>query len=310
MGKPDPIINWYFGATRIDNNQKYELLKDSSNHYLLIIREVDTHDQGEYTCNASNCKGETSWSANLYFNKTTASKSKELSRLANTYLDKLGNDEVNLNLDNIMNEDYYSKMKQLENKSIKDLIKNLTACNEKIDHLETNLNDGEALKLQRYSDDETSIFEDVDSDSYDEATKAIVRNMPKILQDLRADQLVYKTYEPFSITLVAQGDSLIVEWFHDDEKVIPLINQIEFIKMDQPKTYELVYNFNSPMVSDSGSYYCSISNKYGSLLSAKVSIKIIDPDIDDHFSREVSLTPRQDEDERNKSKRRVCFFFI
>jgi len=79
VGKPDPIINWYFGATRIDNNQKYELLKDSSNHYLLIIREVDTHDQGEYTCNASNCKGETSWSANLYLNENQNKKASPVS---------------------------------------------------------------------------------------------------------------------------------------------------------------------------------------------------------------------------------------
>lgn len=73
--------------------------------------------------------------------------------------------------------------------------------------------------------------------------------------------------------------------------------------MDQPKTYELVFNFNSPLVSDSGVYHCSIGNKFGSLLSAKVNIRIIDPDIEKYFLE----TNKKSLEDRSKSKRRVRF---
>lgn len=55
----------------------------------MIVKNVTTEDQGEYTCNAKNGKGDASWSANLYFNKTIISKSTEISLVANSYLEKL-----------------------------------------------------------------------------------------------------------------------------------------------------------------------------------------------------------------------------
>jgi hypothetical protein len=201
IGKPDPIITWSFGSVKINNSSKYELINDS-NHYKLFIKDINIKDQGEYTCYAKNIKGDASWSANLYFNKEIISKSNEISKLANNFLDKLNGDDVKLSLDNIMNEDYYSKMKQLENNSIKDLIQNLTACQEKINHLETNLNDEDLKKRLKDTNGLSNNFQEINADNdNDETTKELLRNMPKIIEDLKAEQLIYKTIEPFSITL-------------------------------------------------------------------------------------------------------------
>jgi len=165
----------------------------------LLIKNININDQGEYTCYAKNIKGDASWSANLYFNKEIVSKSNEISKLADNFLDKL-NDDVKLSLDNIMKEDYYSKMKQLENNSIKDLIQNLTACQEKINHLETNLNDGDLEKLSKDTNGSSSNnFQEINND--DETAFELLRNMPKIIEDLKAEHQVYKITEPFSITL-------------------------------------------------------------------------------------------------------------
>lgn len=297
IGKPNPSIQWYFGAVKINSDKtKYELLRDDAHHHILVIKNVTINDQGEYTCQARNCKGDASWSANLYFNKAIVSKTTELSSLANNYLEKL-NGIKELNFNNFMNEDYYEKMKEYEDSSIEDLIKNLNDVHEKINNLESNLNDSDLDRKQ--------MFVELDANHIDESTNELVKNMPKILQDLKSEQSVYKTTEPFSITLVAQGDNLIVEWYRDEEKVIPLINQIEFIKMDHPKTYELVFNFNSPVVADSGIYYCSISNRFGSLMSAKVPIKIIDPEQDDVVTSEnTSIFSNATS---NKTKRKVRF---
>ena len=167
-----------------------------------MIKDINIKDQGEYTCHAKNIKGDASWSANLYFNKEIISKSNEISKLANNFLDKLNGDDVKLSLDNIMNEDYYSKMKQLENNSIKDLIQNLTACQEKINHLETNLNDEHLKKRLEDTNGISNNFQEINVDNdNDETTKELLRNMPKIIEDLKAEQLIYKTIEPFSITL-------------------------------------------------------------------------------------------------------------
>ena len=165
----------------------------------MLIKNININDQGEYTCYAKNIKGDASWSANLYFNKEIVSKSNEISKLADNFLDKL-NDDVKLSLDNIMKEDYYSKMKQLENNSIKDLIQNLTACQEKINHLETNLNDGDLEKLSKDTNGSSSNnFQEINND--DETAFELLRNMPKIIEDLKAEHQVYKITEPFSITL-------------------------------------------------------------------------------------------------------------
>jgi len=179
IGKPDPIITWSFGSVKINNSSKYELINDS-NHYKLFIKDINIKDQGEYTCYAKNIKGDASWSANLYFNKEIISKSNEISKLANNFLDKLNGDDVKLSLDNIMNEDYYSKMKQLENNSIDE-------------DLKKRLKDTNGL---------SNNFQEINADNdNDETTKELLRNMPKIIEDLKAEQLIYKTIEPFSITL-------------------------------------------------------------------------------------------------------------
>lgn len=63
---------------------------------------------------------------------------------------------------------------------------------------------------------------------------------PKLIKDLNSE---YKSNEPFCIRLIVQGDSLNIEWFHDEKKVEPLANQFEFIQLDSYETYELVFNF-------------------------------------------------------------------
>ena len=50
-------------------NEKFELLKDENDHYTLIVKNANINDEGEYPCKATNCKGDTSWSANLYLNE-------------------------------------------------------------------------------------------------------------------------------------------------------------------------------------------------------------------------------------------------
>jgi serine/threonine protein kinase len=44
------------------------VIKDEE-HYTLVVKGVGLNDEGEYTCKASNSKGEASWSANLYLNE-------------------------------------------------------------------------------------------------------------------------------------------------------------------------------------------------------------------------------------------------
>ncbi len=70
IGKPEPKVVWYCNCRKISANEKFDLQKDDSDHYTLLIKNVDASDEGEYTCKASNCKGETSWSANLYLNES------------------------------------------------------------------------------------------------------------------------------------------------------------------------------------------------------------------------------------------------
>lgn len=71
IGKPEPKIVWFCNCHKIttsSENNKYELIKEEADYYTLIIHNVNLEDEGEYTCKASNSKGETSWSANLYLN--------------------------------------------------------------------------------------------------------------------------------------------------------------------------------------------------------------------------------------------------
>jgi len=68
IGKPEPKVSWSCNCSKITANEKYELIKDNE-HYTLVVRSVGPKDEGEYTCKASNTKGEASWSANLYLNE-------------------------------------------------------------------------------------------------------------------------------------------------------------------------------------------------------------------------------------------------
>lgn len=74
MGKPEPKVTWYCNCRKLTSNEKFELIKDESDHYTLIVKNVNFNDEGEYTCKASNVKGETSWSANLYLNESLGKK--------------------------------------------------------------------------------------------------------------------------------------------------------------------------------------------------------------------------------------------
>jgi hypothetical protein len=74
IGKPEPKVEWFCNYRKITPNDKFEVLKDDSDHYTLIVKNASTSDEGEYTCKASNCKGETSWSANLYLNESLSKK--------------------------------------------------------------------------------------------------------------------------------------------------------------------------------------------------------------------------------------------
>lgn len=74
IGKPEPKVEWFCNYRKITSNDKFEVLKDDSDHYTLIVKNANSNDEGEYTCKASNCKGETSWSANLYFNESLSKK--------------------------------------------------------------------------------------------------------------------------------------------------------------------------------------------------------------------------------------------
>lgn len=74
IGKPEPKVEWFCNYRKITSNDKFDVIKDDSDHYTLLIKKVSPNDEGEYTCKASNCKGETSWSANLYLNETSSKK--------------------------------------------------------------------------------------------------------------------------------------------------------------------------------------------------------------------------------------------
>jgi hypothetical protein len=74
IGKPEPKIVWYCNCRKITSNDKFELVKADADHYALVVKNVNFNDEGEYTCKANNCKGETSWSANLYLNESASKK--------------------------------------------------------------------------------------------------------------------------------------------------------------------------------------------------------------------------------------------
>ncbi len=104
---------------------------------------------------------------------------------------------------------------------------------------------------------------------------------PKILTDLNSSLSEHLTTEPFSVFVVVKNgtdndDNLKVEWFHDEKKLVPLLNQLEKIKLDSG-AFKIILNFNTPFVFDSGKYYCKITNQYGQCVSQVANIQIKDP---------------------------------
>ena len=73
IGNPEPKVVWYCNCRKIVSDEKFECIKDSD-HYILIVRDIGSNDEGEYSCKASNCKGENSWAANLYLNESFGKK--------------------------------------------------------------------------------------------------------------------------------------------------------------------------------------------------------------------------------------------
>jgi hypothetical protein len=110
-----------------------------------------------------------------------------------------------------------------------------------------------------------------------EKSSDLLKISPKILQDLKPEYTDNLTSEPFKIFLIVEGDDLRVDWFHDGKKVLPLTDQIQIVALDTPRTFEIVYNFSTPFTSDSGKYYCIVSNRYGSANSEVTDVQIKDP---------------------------------
>lgn len=98
---------------------------------------------------------------------------------------------------------------------------------------------------------------------------------PRIIEDLNPNEPIEGlTTEPFKIGLKVEGDDLKVEWYHDGKKVLPLTNQIESKKVNEPNIYNLVFNFEKPFTSDSGKYYCVISNPHGMVKSKEANVQV------------------------------------
>ena len=101
-----------------------------------------------------------------------------------------------------------------------------------------------------------------------------MKTPPKIIQDLDTEPCVKPSNEPFSLSVVVQGDDLKPEWYHDDKKVVPLTGQFEAVQLNEPNVWKFTINFDTPFVSDSGKYYCKVSNPYGTVLSASANIEV------------------------------------
>ncbi|CAF0740265.1 unnamed protein product [Brachionus calyciflorus] len=107
------------------------------------------------------------------------------------------------------------------------------------------------------------------------SARLIVKDQsPKIIKDLPS-QFEASTTEPFKISVLVKGDNLLVEWFYEEKKVLPLINQIESLKKGELS--EFIFNFSQPFTSDSGIYKCRVQNEYGFIESIKCNVQIKDP---------------------------------
>ncbi|XP_052827439.1 titin-like [Octopus bimaculoides] len=64
LGDPQPEIKWYFKGKEIKSSDHYKIESDGKKHSLFVY-DVHPDDEGEYTCKASNPKGELTSSAKL-----------------------------------------------------------------------------------------------------------------------------------------------------------------------------------------------------------------------------------------------------
>ncbi|CAI9716211.1 titin-like [Octopus vulgaris] len=64
LGDPQPEIKWYFKGKEIKSSDHYKIESDGKKHSLFVY-DVHPDDEGEYTCKASNPKGELTTSAKL-----------------------------------------------------------------------------------------------------------------------------------------------------------------------------------------------------------------------------------------------------
>lgn len=98
IGKPEPKVEWFCNYRKITPNDKFDLIKDEADHYTLVVKNANINDEGEYTCKATNCKGETSWSANLYLNENLSKKissgGKSVALVAPNFLRKIKDSTV------------------------------------------------------------------------------------------------------------------------------------------------------------------------------------------------------------------------
>lgn len=116
------------------------------------------------------------------------------------------------------------------------------------------------------------VVKDDETESKPETPKS---KAPRIIEDLNPNEPVNGlTTQPFKIGLVVEGDDLKVEWFHDEKKVVPLANQVEIKKASEPNIYNLVFNFEKPFTSDSGKYFCVVSNPHGMVKSKEADVQI------------------------------------
>ncbi|XP_072047598.1 myosin light chain kinase, smooth muscle-like [Amphiura filiformis] len=64
-GFPEPEISWYKDGEEIGDNRRYRVEFDEDDLCSLIVLDVEPDDDGRYTCEAKNCAGKVSCSAEL-----------------------------------------------------------------------------------------------------------------------------------------------------------------------------------------------------------------------------------------------------
>jgi hypothetical protein len=114
-----------------------------------------------------------------------------------------------------------------------------------------------------------------------EEKKLSAGTSPKIITDLDTNLSEHLTTEPFNIFFIVENgndsdENLKVEWFHNEKKLVPLLNQLEKVKLENG-TFKIILNFNTPFVFDSGKYHCKIANQHGQISSQLADILIKDP---------------------------------